>query len=287
MKKEDGMKNNENKLYEKIAEVVSFVCRNPLVFVSETDIHALMMSALMGIECFNPYDKGIGLYDTEQSAGPSTSNIGGKSPKKYKTTLIHKEYGHNEIPWARSDIVIFDEEDVKKISDPKNLKGKHGYLTPKYIFEFGTEKSGSSNEVYREHLKTDFKKLSQCKKEGKGFLIHIHRNHVQSKSVKVKDRNKNKLSDYRKTTYKEWNKVKGKEWKNVESKKDGEWKKVEGKDKFKVLIFIINIEATRDKVTMFYPYTESKKVEGCWKGVEIDEEKKEIEKKIMENLLKK
>ena len=274
------MNNYEKELYDKIAEVVSFVCRNPLVFVSETDIHALMMGTLMKIECLNPFGKGIGLYDTEQSTGPSTSNKVKKSPIKYKTTLIHKEYGHNEIPWARSDIVIFDEEDVKKINDPKNLKDNHNYLTPKYIFEFGTEKSASSNEVYRRHLKHDFKKLSQCKKEGKGFLIHIHRNHVQSPSEGVKERNREKLKSYQKTTYEEWKNVKGKEWKNVEGKKDGEWKKVEGKDKFKVLIFIINIEATRDKVTMFYPYTESKKDNGCWKGVEIDEKKEKIEEQI-------
>ncbi len=48
---EDCMNNYEKELHKKIAKVVSFVCRNPLVFVSETDIHSLMMSALMEINC--------------------------------------------------------------------------------------------------------------------------------------------------------------------------------------------------------------------------------------------
>ncbi len=113
------MADYKKKLYKKIAEVVSLVCTNPSIFVSETDIHALMMKALMEIPCLNPFDK----------------------------------------------------DEIKYINDPINLKDKKKYLIPKYIFEFGTDKSGG----YKKHLYGDFIKLFECQDEGNGFLIHIHR----------------------------------------------------------------------------------------------------------------
>ncbi|HPC39216.1 MAG TPA: hypothetical protein PLF21_07885 [Exilispira sp.] len=62
--------------------------------------------------------------------------------------LIHKEYGHNNYDFARSDLIIFNPETVSEIVDPLNLKKgftKNDYLQPAYIFEFGTEKSAKSD----------------------------------------------------------------------------------------------------------------------------------------------
>ena len=232
------MKNYENELYEKIAEVVSFVCRNPLVFVSETDIHALMMSSLMEIDCLNPFKE---LYKTDVTIGKN--NKGDVSPDRYRTMLVHKEYGHNEMRWGRSDIVIFDDKEIENINDPINLKNKKEYLTPKYIFEFGTEKSAGSVNAYKKHLENDFEKLSHC--SGEGFLIHVHRNYIRSKrDSENRSKNEKKFDQYE----------------NVTSRV---WKKYEKNTKLKILIFFVQIGVpdyyTVSKVQMFDQFLKSRK----------------------------
>ena len=233
------MPNYEKKLYEKIAEVVSYVCNNPAVFVSEMDIHVLMMKALMEIKCLKKR------YDTNCTIGMKSKDSKNPSKQKYKTMLVHNEYGNNTGKGQRNDIVIFDEKDIKSIDDPENLKRtiekKKKYLEPKYIFEFGTEKSAKSKEKYEEHLKGDFEKLSKIK--NKGFLIHIQRIYVKSHSEtdKYKD-NRKKILNYGKSTVKIWNRYKGKDWTS----------------RIKVLIFFVDLggekRVVKEKVRMFNPY---------------------------------
>lgn len=110
------------------------------------------------------------LYETGCTIGMSSK---GESSEKYKTMLLHKEYGHANHSWARSDIVILNSSDIKNIDDPINLKQGDEWLTPEYIFEFGTEKSATSVTTFFEHLKNDFKKIVEASKQG--YLIHIHR----------------------------------------------------------------------------------------------------------------
>ncbi|MBC8556014.1 MAG: hypothetical protein H8D23_40895 [Candidatus Brocadiales bacterium] len=234
--------NKEKKLYDKIAKVVSEVvsdaCNNPAVFVSEMDIHVLIMKALMEIKCLNRR------YDTSCTLG--MNNMGAVSGKKYKTMLVHKEYGNERGRNERSDIVIFDKKDVKLIDDPLNLKSEGKYLEPKYVFEFGTEKSAGTNKNYKEHLEGDFNKLSKIKNTG--FLIHIQRIYVKSRSgtKRYKD-NRNKIEAYVKSTVEIWNSFKVKSWAN----------------RIKVLIFFVDLGGEKrvvsKKVRMFNPYPNPKR----------------------------
>ena len=256
------MSDYENELYGKIAKVVYFVCRNPLIFVSETDIHTLMMKALMEIKCIDPFKT---TYKTKVTIGKN--NRGKVSENMYRTMLVHREYGHRNKPRSRSDIVIFDEQDVESIDDPINLKNDKEYLTPKYIFEFGTDKSAGSDKVYKKHLEGDFEKLSECKDHGRGFLIHIHRNYTRSgPGTGNFMNNEKKFKRYENITAEVWNK----------------WSK---NKKLKVLVFFVQIGVpdyyTPSKIQMFNPYSTTDS--GYWENVNLDE----IENKIMENLLKK
>lgn len=175
-------------IIEKLASIITFVCENPLVFVSETDVHALVMSELMQIEGLKYTD----LIDTACSIG--LNKYGKPSEKKYKTMKIHKEYGHCDQDYARSDIVIMNENEISKIRDPLNLKtddSKSSYIVPDYLIEFGTEKAAGSSKVFQEHLKSDIEKAKKSKEVG--FIIHIHRNRVGKKGL---EENRNKFGGY-------------------------------------------------------------------------------------------
>jgi len=143
------------------------------------------MNELTKIDVLNPMLK---LYKTG-------CTIGGKSKDKYKTMLMHKEYGHRCLAYSRSDIVILNEKDIELIDDPIDLKYNKEWLIPDYIFEFGTEKSASRADDFEKHLKNDFKKIAYARK--RGYLIHIHRNYIKSTSKTGRGKkNKLKLDDY-------------------------------------------------------------------------------------------
>ena len=96
----------EDKIIDVLANVLDYICRNPLIFVSETDIHSLVTARLMKIPGLGPRD----LYDTGCSLG--LNKDGKLSKSKYKTMAVHKEYGHMDIEYARSDIVIIDPDEL-------------------------------------------------------------------------------------------------------------------------------------------------------------------------------
>lgn len=240
----------KEEIYKKVAEVIHFVCNNPLVFFSETDIHTLTMRKLMKINEFNPFnDNKPGLIPTGCTIGLNRNKK--QSPKKYVTMLPHTEYGNNAKKAERSDIVIFDKEDVSNIIDTTKL-GRKGtkkndtvYLKPAYIFEFGTEKSAGTKEKYKAHLKRDIRKIRRSKING--FLIHIHRNHSKQKDTK----NKIKLTDYKEITKRIW-----------ETHKN---------ENIKFLVFFIEIGTSKKrlwgKVQMFDPYDRKKP----WKQIPLPE----------------
>jgi len=155
----------------KLANVLDFICKHPLTFVSETDIHCLVTHELMQIPELKPEKQ----YPTKCTIG---LNRNGKSSEKTYTTMrVHKEYGHAKFKRARSDIVILNPQDIKEISLPLDLKKdkkRVGWITPDYIFEFGTEKAANSEEEFRMHLGNDIEKANTCNK--KGYVIHIQRN---------------------------------------------------------------------------------------------------------------
>jgi len=171
-----------NEINNVLSEEISFICKNPLVFVSETDIHAMIYRKLRGIQSLNL------LYDTNCTIGRNYKGL--PSNNKYKTYLVHKEYGINGMSKSRCDLVILNPDNIRNIDDPINLKTKNGWIKPDYMFEFGTEKCAQSDVVFEKHLKNDLRKLQQCNK--KGFLIHIQRNFCQ----KYVGKNKPKIKKY-------------------------------------------------------------------------------------------
>lgn len=176
--------NFQNQINEQLVDSLNFICLNPRVFVSELDIHQIVMNNLMQIKELN------NLYETNCTIGTAK---GGESPEKYKTMLIHKEYGHASLRYSRSDIVILNPAEIKTIDHPTDLKQGNHWLKPDYIFEFGTEKSANSADVFGVHLRGDLVKVDKAQKQG--YIIHIQRNYYKSIDYK-KDNNIKKFENY-------------------------------------------------------------------------------------------
>lgn len=170
-----------------LSEIVTYICKNPSIFVSETDIHFLIMAALMKI----PELKYTHLYQTNATIGKNRNDQVSKI--SYKTMAVHKEYGHPDIPNARSDIVILNPNDILEIDDPLDLKVRKKWIVPDYIFEFGTEKAAGSETVFKEHLENDIEKA--CKSNKRGYIIHIQRNMCESEGELLKN-NRSKYEGY-------------------------------------------------------------------------------------------
>jgi len=157
----------------KIAETLDFILKNPSIFFSEADIQAIFYEKFRELEKLNK------LYDTGCSIG--LNQYGEESDKKYPTYAIHREYGLNNNKNNRLDLAIFDPHYIHSIVDPINLKNNDNkYLTPDYIFEFGTDKSAKSCKNFYKHLLKDTEKLKFAKK--KGYLIHIQRNYLKGEA---------------------------------------------------------------------------------------------------------
>jgi hypothetical protein len=145
------------------------ILREPLSYFSESDIHAILYHSFLcnSKEVSTQHETGVSLGKNQR---------GVMSPRHYLTTAIHREYGVNGIDYARSDLVLFNPDDIKKITDPINLKtgrGKDDYLRPEYVFEFGTEKSAGSVNLFKSHIKRDIGKAELA--GNRGYVIHIQR----------------------------------------------------------------------------------------------------------------
>jgi hypothetical protein len=97
------------------------------------------------------------------------------------------------MPNSRCDIAIINPKDIAKIDDPLNLKVHGKWIKPDFILEFGTKKSAGSAEIFKKHLYNDIEKTAQSKI--KGYVIHIHRNWVQSGGTRLKF-NRDKYAEY-------------------------------------------------------------------------------------------
>ena len=149
---------NKKEVDNAIVETCIKIIQEPLLYFSEADIQQLLAEELKKIEALKEP------YQTLIHKGKNSKSI-------YKTSLLHREYGGGA--GTRIDIVIFSENDVKKIDD-LNLKIGNKYITPEFAFELGTEKTIN----IKKHLENDIKKLNNVK--NKGYIIHIYKDRTKS-----------------------------------------------------------------------------------------------------------
>ena len=149
---------NKDDIDNAIVETSIKIIQEPLLYFSEADIQQLLTEELKKIGALKkPY--------------PTLIHRGKNSKSFYKTSLLHREYAGGGS--TRIDIVIFSENDVKKIDD-LNLKIGNKYITPEFAFELGTEKTINIGK----HLESDIKKLNKV--ENTGYIIHIYTDRTKS-----------------------------------------------------------------------------------------------------------
>jgi hypothetical protein len=155
-----------------IVETCIKIIQEPLLYFSEADIQQLLTEELKKIGALKkPY--------------PTLIHKGKNSKGFYKTSLLHREYGGGA--GTRIDIVIFLDNDVKKIDD-LNLKIGKKYITPEFAFELGTEKTRNIGK----HLVNDIKKLNNVKNTG--YIIHIYKDRTKSVTgTKLRKNTKDKI----------------------------------------------------------------------------------------------
>lgn len=123
---------NKGDIDKAIVETCTKIIQEPLLYFSEADIQQLLTEELKKIKALKK------LYPTLIHKGKGSIGF-------YKTSLLHREYGGGR--GRRIDIVIFSENDVKKIDD-LNLKIGNIYIKPKFAFELGTEKQLISENIW-------------------------------------------------------------------------------------------------------------------------------------------
>jgi hypothetical protein len=136
-----------------IADVCAQIIYEPMLYFSEADVQQMLVNTLKDVDS---------LIATVATSIPR----GQGSKGKYRTQLVHREYGAGE--GRRVDVVIFDPDDAAKINNT-NLTIGRTYLKPLFAFEVGTEKTSDTAT----HLKNDLNKLRGIK--GSGYIIHFFR----------------------------------------------------------------------------------------------------------------
>lgn len=144
-----------------VADACVEIIREPLLYFSEADVQQLLVERLRQIE---PLSKTY----------PTAVHKGRGSKGKYRTSLVHREYGGGG--GTRIDVAVLSPADVAQI-DNANLTKRGRYLHPVYAFEIGTEKTSDT----RRHLDGDLKKLA-TRSQGTGYAIHIFRDTTRSAS---------------------------------------------------------------------------------------------------------
>ena len=148
----------KNDINNAIADACIEIIQEPLLYFSEADIQQLLAEELRKIKALKK------LYNTLVHKGKGSDGT-------YKTSRLHREYGGGK--GTRIDIVIFSEDDVKKINDP-NLTISKKYLDPDFAFELGTEKTTNIGK----HLVNDINKLDNVKDTG--YILHIYKDRTKS-----------------------------------------------------------------------------------------------------------
>jgi hypothetical protein len=172
---------NKGDIDKAIVETCTKIIQEPLLYFSEADIQQLLAEELRKIKAIKK------TYQTLINKGKGSISF-------YETSLLHREYGGGR--GRRIDIVIFSENDVKKIDD-LNLKIGNIYIKPKFAFELGTEKTTNIGK----HLVNDIKKLNNVKDTG--YIIHIYRDRTKSKTgTKLRKNTKDKIERDFKSVFK-------------------------------------------------------------------------------------
>lgn len=171
------------KINHMIVETIEEICKEPLRFLSETDIHVFLMSKLLQIPDLRR------LLDTGIYRGEGHKT-------KYRTIRVHKEYGHADKDWERSDIVILPEDltsiNIQGAASLCSGNDKNSYLPKDYIFEFGTERTANSPATFKSHLEKDINKVKEARIQG--YIVDIHRNFVNSpKGTEKRNENDKKI----------------------------------------------------------------------------------------------
>ena len=147
---------------EAIADVCVKIIQEPCSYFSEADIQQMLVERLRKTKHI-------------KSNYPTDIERGEGSTGKYKTSLLHREYGGGD--GTRIDVVVFDPADVSKINNVNLRKTITTYLKPAYAIELGTEKTTN----IRTHVQNDLKKLRRRSKET-GYLIHFYKDPTKSKA---------------------------------------------------------------------------------------------------------
>lgn len=167
----------QSDIEDALARIIAELCNHPAWCVSEGDMQFHITRKLMELPQLAKPVK------TACTIGASVSKKG-KAEKTYETFLVHREYGHQNKEYARSDIVILEEDLVASIDDPIDLKINGQWIPPNFIIEIGTEKSAGSACNFERHLTNDIEKTLVSDK--KGYVIHIQRNLLHSKGERGK-----------------------------------------------------------------------------------------------------
>jgi len=157
-----------------IVDFCTEIIKNPLCYFNESDLHSLLIEFLYKA---NSSLKNID-YDTKL--------LSNKTNMKYKTRLVHREYGAGGR--RAYDLVILKPSEIQMIKNPNlTYKAKNDYLKPLFAFELGTEKIGLEFDEYEKHITSDLNKLERC--QDTGYIIHIVRDFNRQK----RDRKKEKI----------------------------------------------------------------------------------------------
>jgi len=163
---------NKDDINNAIAKTCIEIVKEPLLYFSEADIQQSLAEELRKIKAIKK------TYQTLINKGKGSKSL-------YETPLLHREYGGGAR--TRIDIVIFSEDDVKKINDP-NLTISKKYLEPDFAFELGTEKTTNIGK----HLVNDIIKLNNVKSAG--YIIHIYTDRTKSVTgTKLRKNTKDKI----------------------------------------------------------------------------------------------
>lgn len=196
---------NISVIADKIADLIKYICDNPLIHFSEHDLHVLLMAKLFEIDDLNPFKS---LHEITELKDTNNKSIRNDKDELFKTMLVHREYGLGEK--RRGDIFIFNKDTIVGFNPFNELKRpksqKEFYITPDYIIEMGTEKSCRATKAYKNHFEKDIEKIMSVvkkeEKEVKGIFIHMHRNFIKSQGGKLQGNNIKKIDDFKDITKK-------------------------------------------------------------------------------------
>lgn len=153
----------EKYVKESIKELISEISKDPFLHFSEKSLQARLAAKLLNCSELSKPIPTL-LYE------------------KYALSIppLQMEYGVKEIPHARIDIAILDQNKIKSIDSCQFKKGGK-FLDPIIGIEIGTEKNGWKKMP--EHLKKDAEKLKNC---DIGYILTVMRN-CNVKSSQKKD----------------------------------------------------------------------------------------------------